>query len=157
MILIITGIILNILGIIGIVVPALPGIILNYLALFLLYISRGEEAIGLNALIMFGLLTLLVALLDYILPLAGAKKLGASRTGIIFAVIGMITGMIFFPPFGIFFGLLIGAFVGELIAGKSQSQAFKAGFVTFLGILTSMVVKLMLAVVMTVYYLWHSF
>ncbi|MDD3631607.1 MAG: DUF456 domain-containing protein [Candidatus Caldatribacteriota bacterium] len=157
MILIITGIILNILGIIGIVVPALPGIILNYLALFLLYISRGEEAIGLSALIMFGLLTLLVALLDYILPLAGAKKLGASRTGIIFAVIGMITGMIFFPPFGIFFGLLIGAFVGELIAGKSQSQAFKAGFVTFLGILTSMVVKLMLAVVMTVYYLWHSF
>ena len=157
MILIITGIILNILGIIGIVVPALPGIILNYLALFLLYISRGEEAIGLNALIMFGLLTLLVALLDYILPLAGAKKLGASRTGIIFAVIGMITGMIFFPPFGIFFGLLIGAFAGELIAGKSQSQAFKAGFVTFLGILTSMVVKLMLAIVMTVYYLWHSF
>lgn len=157
MILIITGIILNILGIIGIVVPALPGIILNYLALFLLYISRREEAIGLNALIMFGLLTLLVALLDYILPLAGARKLGASRTGIIFAVIGMITGMIFFPPFGIFFGLLIGAFVGELIAGKSQSQAFKAGFVTFLGILTSMVVKLMLAIVMTVYYLWHSF
>jgi len=157
MILIITGIILNILGIIGIVVPALPGIILNYLALFLLYISRGEEAIGLSALIMFGLLTLLVALLDYILPLAGAKKLGASRTGIIFAVIGMITGMIFFPPFGIFFGLLIGAFAGELIAGKSQSQAFKAGFVTFLGILTSMVVKLMLAIVMTVYYLWHSF
>ena len=157
MILIITGIILNILGIIGIVVPALPGIILNYLALFLLYISRGEEAIGLSALIMFGLLTLLVALLDYILPLAGTKKLGASRTGIIFAVIGMITGMIFFPPLGIFFGLLIGAFVGELIAGKSQSQAFKAGFVTFLGILTSMVVKLMLAVVMTVYYLWHSF
>lgn len=157
MILIITGIILNILGIIGIVVPALPGIILNYLALFLLYISRGEEVIGLSALIMFGLLTLLVALLDYILPLAGAKKLGASRTGIIFAVIGMITGMIFFPPFGIFFGLLIGAFVGELIAGKSQSQAFKAGFVTFLGILTSMVVKLMLAIVMTVYYLWHSF
>ena len=89
MILIITGIILNILGIIGIVVPALPGIILNYLALFLLYISRGEEAIGLSALIMFGLLTLLVALLDYILPLAGAKKLGASRTGIIFALIGM--------------------------------------------------------------------
>ena len=155
--LIFIGIILNIIGIIGIVVPALPGIILNYLALFLLYISKGEEAIGLSALITFGLLTLLVALLDHILPLAGAKKFGASRTGIIFAVIGMITGMIFFPPFGIFFGLLIGAFVGELIAGKNQSQAFKAGFVTFLGVLTTMMAKLMLAVVMTVYYLWHSF
>jgi uncharacterized protein YqgC (DUF456 family) len=157
MILIIVGIILNILGIIGIVVPALPGIILNYLTLILLYINRGEGEIGLSALITFGLLTLLVTLLDYILPLVGAKKFGASRTGIIFAAIGMITGIIFFPPSNIFFGLLIGAFVGELIAGKNQSQAFKAGFVTFLGILTSMVVKLMLAVVMTVYYLWHSF
>ena len=157
MILIIVGIILNILGIIGIVVPALPGIILNYLTLVLLYINRGEGEIGLGALITFGLLTLLVTLLDYILPLVGAKKFGASRTGIIFAAIGMITGIIFFPPSGIFFGLLIGAFIGELIAGKNQSQAFKAGFVTFLGILTSMVVKLMLAVVMTVYYLWHSF
>ena len=157
MILIITGIILNILGIIGIVVPALPGIILNYLTLVLLYINRGEGEIGLNALITFGLLTLLVTLLDYILPLVGAKKFGASRTGIIFAIIGMITGIIFFPPSGIFFGLLIGAFAGELIAGKNQSQAFKAGFVTFVGILTSMVVKLMLAVVMTVYYLWHLF
>ena len=157
MILIIVGIILNILGIIGIVVPALPGIILNYLTLVLLYINRGEGEIGLGALITFGLLTLLVTLLDYILPLVGAKKFGASRTGIIFAAIGMITGIIFFPPSGIFFGLLIGAFVGELIAGKNQSQAFKAGFVTFLGILTSMVVKLMLAVVMTVYYLWHLF
>ena len=155
--LILIGILLNIIGIIGIVVPALPGIILNYLALILLYISRGEEVIGLSVLITFGLLTFLVALLDYILPLAGAKKYGASRTGIIFAVMGMMVGMIFFPPFGIFFGLLIGAFVGELIAGKSQSQAFKAGIATFLGSLTSMVVKLMLAVVMTVYYLWHLF
>ena len=155
--LILIGILLNIIGIIGIVVPALPGIILNYLALILLYISRGEEAIGLSVLITFGLLSFLVALLDYILPLAGAKKYGASRTGIIFAVLGMIAGMVFYPPFGIFFGLLIGAFVGELIAGKSQSQAFKAGIATFLGSITSMVVKLMLAVVMTAYYLWHLF
>ncbi len=155
--LIILGIILNIIGIIGVVVPVLPGITLNYLALVLLYITKGAGAIELNILIIFGLLTFLVALLDYILPLVGAKKSGASRTGIIFSVIGMLTGIIFFPPFGIIFGLLIGAIVGELIAGKSESQAFKAGVVTFLGSLTSMFIKLILAAVMTVYYIWHLF
>ncbi len=155
--LIFAGIILNIIGIIGVIIPALPGVTLNYLALILLYINKGEEVVSLSTIIMFGLLTFLVALLDYILPLAGAKKSGTSRTGIIFAALGMLIGLLFFPPLGIFFGLLIGAFLGELIAGKTELQALKAGVVTFLGILTSMVIKLMLAVVMSVYYIWHLF
>lgn len=155
--LIFAGIILNIIGIIGVIIPALPGVTLNYLALILLYINKGEEVVSLSTIIMFGLLTFLVALLDYILPLAGAKRSGASRTGIIFAALGMLIGLLFFPPLGIFFGLLIGAFLGELIAGKTELQALKAGVVTFLGILTSMVIKLMLAVVMSVYYIWHLF
>jgi len=50
------------------------------------------------------------------------------------------------------FGLLIGAFLGELLAGKEQSQALRAGLVTFLGVLTSTVVKLVLALAMTIFY-----
>ena len=155
MLLIIIGVILNIIGIIGVILPALPGIVLNYIALILLYIAKVEVGFSLRILIVFGMLTLLVTLLDYILPLLGARKYGASRIGIWGAVIGMLVGIIFFPPFGIIFGLLIGAFLGELIAGKEQSQALRAGFATFLGSLTSMVVKLLLAIVMTVYFLIH--
>jgi len=153
--LIVLGIILNIIGIVGVILPALPGIVLNYIALILLYIAKGEVEYNLRMLIVFGMLTLSVTLLDYILPLLGAKKYGASRMGVWGAVIGMLVGILFFPPFGIIFGLLIGAFLGELIAGKEQSQAFRAGFATFLGSLTSMVVKLLLAIVMTVYFLIH--
>jgi uncharacterized protein len=153
--LIIIGVILNIIGIIGVILPALPGIVLNYIALILLYIAKGEAEFSLRILIVFGIITLLVTLLDYILPLLGARKYGASRIGILGAVIGMLVGIIFFPPFGIIFGLLIGAFLGELIAGKEQSQALRAGFATFLGSLTSMVVQLLLAIVMTFYFLIH--
>ena len=151
--LIVIGLILNIIGIIGVILPALPGIVLNYIALILLYIVKGEVEFSLRILIVFGILTLLVTLLDYILPLLGARKYGASRIGVWGAAIGMLVGIIFFPPFGIIFGLLIGSFLGELIAGKEQSQALRAGFATFLGSLTSMVVKLLLAIVMTVYFL----
>jgi hypothetical protein len=157
LILLFTGIILNIIGIIGVVIPALPGIVLNYISLVLLYIIKGEEALSLIILVTFGILTLLVTMLDYILPLLGAKRFGASRTGIAGAVVGMLLGIVFFPPLGIFFGLLIGAFAGELIAGKDQYQAFKAGMATFLGSLTSIAVKIILALVMTFYYLWHLF
>lgn len=152
---IIIGFILNIIGIFGVVLPALPGVVLNYLALILLYVSRGQAAVSIDTLIVFGLLTVSVSLLDYVLPLWGAKKYGASRMGIWGAAIGMLVGIIFFPPFGIIFGLLVGAFLGELVAGKEQSQALKAGFATFLGSLTSMVVKLLLAVIMTAYFLIH--
>ena len=153
--LIVIGLILNIIGIVGVILPALPGIVLNYIALILLYIAKGEVEYNLRMLIVFGMLTLSVTLLDYILPLMGARKYGASRMGVWGAVIGMLVGILFFPPFGIIFGLLIGAFLGELIAGKEQSQALRAGFATFLGSLTSMVVKLLLAIVMTVYFLMH--
>ncbi|MFW6149874.1 MAG: DUF456 domain-containing protein [Atribacterota bacterium] len=155
--LIIIGVILNIIGIIGVILPALPGIVLNYIALILLYIAKGEAEFSLRILIVFGIITLLVTLLDYILPLLGARKYGASRIGILGSVIGMLVGIIFFPPFGIIFGLLIGAFLGELIAGKEQSQALRAGFATFLGSLTSMVVQLLLAIVMTFYFLSQLF
>ncbi len=155
--LIVIGLVLNLIGIIGIIVPALPGVILNYLGLILLYLARGRIEFGVNILIVFGILTVSVTLLDYIFPLLGAKKYGASRMGIWGAVIGMIIGMIFFPPFGIIFGLLIGAFLGELTAGKEHSQALRSSFATFLGSITSMVVKLILAIVMTVFYIVHLF
>lgn len=155
--LIFLGIFLNLLGIIGVILPVLPGISLNYISLILLYITKGEENLSLRTLVIFGIITFLVLLLDYILPLAGAKRYGASKTGIWGAAVGMIFGIIFFPPFGIIFGLLIGAFLGELIAGKEHSQALRAGFATFLGSLTSVAVKILLAIVMTVYFLIHIF
>ncbi|MDD4363110.1 MAG: DUF456 domain-containing protein [Atribacterota bacterium] len=150
--LIITGIILNIIGIIGVFLPALPGVVLNYAALVLLYISKKELIFSVNILFMFGFLTIIVTLLDYILPFLGAKKFGVSRSGIWGSLIGMIIGILFFPPLGMIFGLLIGAFLGELLAGKEQSQALRAGLVTFLGVLTSTVVKLVLALAMTIFY-----
>lgn len=152
---ILIGIILNILGIIGIIIPVLPGIILNYFSLILVYIIRGKEELNFFTLFVFGVLTVLVTLLDYILPLIGAKKFGASRMGLWSSAIGMVIGILFFPPFGMFLGLLVGSIVGELLAGNEGSQALKAGFATFLGSLTSVVFKLILAVMMTICFLFH--
>ncbi len=145
------GVILSLAGIIGCIMPALPGPPLNFLALVLLKFAVGD-LLSANLLITFGVLTLVVSVLDYLIPGWGAKVFGASKYGVWGSFIGMIIGIFFFPPLGMIIGLLIGAIVGELISGQKRSAAFKAGLGSFLFSLIAMFLKLSLSVVMTYYF-----
>ena len=115
--LIIIGAILTILGIVGSIIPAMPGPALGYVGLILLFFAK-SGAISVWSLVIFGLAMLILIAIDYIAPLLGAKFLGASKKGLIGSIAGSLIGIIFFPPLGIFVGALIGAFLGEIMAGK---------------------------------------
>ncbi len=107
-----------------------------------------------SSFILYGrVITIVVTVLDYVLPLFGAKVYKASGYGIWGSIIGMIIGTIFFPPFGMILGLLIGAIVGELLAGKGGSEALKVGSVTFITSLLMILVKLAASGVMTYYFI----
>ena len=84
---------------------------------------------------------LLSLLLDYLVSLAGARKYGASRAGLWGSVIGMLIGMIFFPPLGIFLGALVGAVVTEVLVGKKTGEAMRVGWGIFVGNMVGIVVK----------------
>ena len=73
-------------------------------------------AISLAALAVFGALTLCSLAFDLVLPLITAKRFGASGYGLWGSFIGMILGLILFPPLGALLGLMAGA-VGGLMAG----------------------------------------
>jgi len=103
-------------------------------------------------LVILGVLTVIVQALDYLLPAVGAKKFGASKYGFWGAIIGMLLGIIFVPPFGIIIGAFLGAISGEIIAGKEASNALKAGWGVFVGIMVGMLLKLILAGIMTFYF-----
>lgn len=126
-------------GLIGCVLPSIPGPPLNYLALILLQYVR--EPFSTKFLIYSGLITAFIFAFDFILPAIGAKLYGVSKRGIWSSVLGMFLGMIFFPPLGIFPGILIGAVIGELSAGKNNSEAFKAGLVSFIFSIFAVVIK----------------
>jgi hypothetical protein len=98
------------------------------------------------------LLTIVVTVLDYVVPAAGAKKFGASKSGFWGAVIGMLVGIIFFPPLGIIIGAFLGAIVGEMIVGKQTHDAIKAGWGVFVGVMFGMLLKLIASGVMTFYF-----
>jgi len=150
--LIISGVICAILGIIGCVLPALPGPPLSYTALLLLHFSGREPVFNKDFLVILAIITLLVSLGDYFLPIMGAKKYGTSRYGIWGAIIGMIIGIFFLPPLGMIIGLFMGAILGEMIAGKEKSSALKSGLVTFTGSIIAIFIKLSLSLIIAFYF-----
>lgn len=150
-ILISLGLIIAILGLIGCIVPGIPGPPLNLVALLLLEIATGGSY-SINFYITWGLITVATIILDYIFPIISAKKFKASNYGIWGSVIGMIIGIVFFPPFGMITGLFLGAILGELIAGRKGADAMKVGLVTFFSTLLMIVFKFSASAMMTYYF-----
>ncbi len=151
--LIIAGLVLAIAGLIGCILPIIPGPPLSYLSLIVLSFAKGWEPFGTSFLVLMGILTAMVFFLDYAIPALGAKKYGASKWGVWGSLVGMIVGLFVFPPFGLFIGGFAGAVVGELYAGKARNDALKAGLGVFVGNLFSIGLKMGLCGVMLFFYI----
>lgn len=142
-ILVILGLICCIVGLFGSFLPALPGPPISWLGLLFLYLTKYVEnnywVLGITL-----LLTVIISILDYVIPAKGAKKFGGTKYGIWGTNIGLIIGL-FFPPIGFIIGLFVGAFVGELIYNfEDKKGALKAATGAFLGFLVSSFMKFML-------------
>jgi len=148
--LLVTGLILIVLGIIGCLVPVLPGPPLSYLALIMLHFSRFGQFSG-TTLIILGAIALAVTILDYIVPIWGTRKFGGSKYGTRGATVGLVIGL-FLGPLGIITGPLIGAFIGEMIFKDDLNYALKAGFGSLLGFLTGIGLKLAASFVITFFF-----
>jgi uncharacterized protein YqgC (DUF456 family) len=151
--LVILGVICLFVGIIGCIIPGIAGPPFSFLALILLSIAQRWEPFSVRFLIIMAVITLVVTALDYVVPAAGAKRFGASRAGFWGAVIGLFGGLVLFPPFGMIVGALLGAIIGELAVGKEGSQALKAGWGVFMGVMFGMLLKLIASGIMTFYFI----
>jgi len=150
-VLIVIGSICVIVGIIGCLVPVLPGPVLSYAGIILLQFSSGRPFTT-ALMVLYAVLTALVAILDYVIPVYGTKKLEGSKYGTWGSALGLILGVIFFFPFGIILGPVAGAFAGELISGKSMQKAFKSALGSFLGFLASVFIRLALSLAMAYHF-----
>lgn len=148
--LLISGIFLMILGIIGCLVPVLPGPPFSFIGILLLHLSRFGQFSN-TTLIVLGSIALVVTILDYVVPIWGTRKFGGSKYGMRGATVGLIIGL-FLGPAGIILGSLIGAFVGEMIYRDDIKYALKAGFGSLLGFLAGVGLKLIASFLMTFYF-----
>ena len=141
------AVILILVGIAGVILPALPGLPLVFIGMLLAAWAGDFQQIGWVTLVLLGLLTLLSVAVDFFATLVGAKRVGASKKALWGAVLGTFVG-IFFGPIGLFAGPFVGALLGELWHGKEIGQATKVGLGTWLGIVLGIVLKLGVAFAM---------
>jgi len=143
------------LGLIGTVIPILPGTTIILAAAIVHRVALGpDRSLGWSALIAMLLLTLLTYAIDAAAGYLGAKRFGATKWGLIGCAAGALAG-IFFGLLGLFVGPVIGAIAGELIGGKKVVKAGRAGWGTLLGSLGGLIAKLFIGLIMIVIFLMN--
>src|SRR5258708_5652136 len=147
------AIVLFAVGLIGTVVPALPGTTIILAAAIIHRVMVGaEKSIGWKTMIILVLLTLVSYVFDFVGSYFGTKYFGATRWGAFGAILGALIGLLF-GVIGLFAGPVIGAVAGEFIAGKRMIDAGRAGWGSLLGNICGMVAKLIIALAMITIFL----
>ncbi len=146
-ILLVISFVLILMGIIGSFLPVLPGPPISWFGLFCLYCTTG---IDFNYWILGSTLmvTLLMVILDYIIPAQGTKRFGGSKYGIWGTNIGLVVGIFAPIPGGFIIGPFAGALIGELIFdSKNVQRAVKAATGSLIGFLISTFSKFMVCMI----------
>jgi uncharacterized protein len=147
------AIVLMAVGLLGTVLPAVPGAIIILAAAVIHQLMLGsEKSLGWWNIAALVVLTLLSYALEFASGYFGAKRFGATKWGALGAFIGAIAGL-FFPFPGLIVGPVVGAIAGELVAGKRLVSAGRAGWGTLLGNLAGMLGKLTIGLVMVSWFL----
>ena len=140
-------VLLIVVGVVGTVLPALPGTILVLAGIVLGAWLDDFTRVKWWVVAIVSVLALIAWATDYLATILGAKKAGASKWALIGAALGTITG-IFMGLIGVLFMPFVGAALGEFVAQRNARQAAKVGFATWLGLLVGTVVKLVLVFMM---------
>ena len=135
-------------GIVGCIIPGLPGVPVAYVGL---WIAQAADRVDFSwkVLVVWGVVTIVVSILDYVVPAWGTKRYGGSKFGVWGSMIGVLVGLAF-GVVGVIIGPLVGAIIGELIGGKELTQALRAGWGSFVGFLFGTIIKLICCGLMAV-------
>ena len=150
---IVLAILAGVVGIVGSIMPGLPGPPVSWVGMLLLYIwGTGTNADGdpmtLKALIIWGVVVVIVSVIDYVVPMYFTKLTGGSKYAERGAIVGLIAGIIF-SPIGMILGSFLGAFLFELYYNRQgTAQALKAAVGSFLGFITGTGLKTIVSVLL---------
>lgn len=146
------SIILFIAGILGTILPVLPGPILVYGGMLLYGYMTKFETLDATFFLLQALVLALIFFVDFIASAVGTRRYNGSKQAAWGAIIGTILGLIFLGPLGIVLGPFLGAVVVELLRGIDIKQAVTVGFGTLVGILGGTILKLLAEIVMIFYF-----
>jgi uncharacterized protein YqgC (DUF456 family) len=140
----IVAILLMVVGALGIILPALPGVPLIFAGMVLAASIDDFQRIGWITLTVLGVLTVIAFIVDFAASALGAKRVGASARAVWGALIGTIVGLFFGIP-GLVFGPFIGAVIGEVTVHGRLDRAGSVGVATWVGLVFGTLFKLAIA------------
>ena len=144
---------LILLGIFGSFLPIIPGPLTSWLGILILSFSEFVIIDKVSLVVSF-IIALGIFVMDYFVPVLGAKKFRGGRGSIIGSSVGLICGILFIGPFGIFLGPFIGAFTVELIVNKDNKKgAPKAAIGSLIGFLSGVFLKFLISIAFAFFYL----
>jgi len=157
----ILAIVLGVVGIIGSIIPGIPGPPISWIGLLVLFIwgggTFGGEVMSLKFLLIWLVITIIISILDYVVPGYFTRVTGGSKYAGIGAIVGLFIGL-FISPLGMILGALIGAFLAEILfAEKDAGQSLKSALGAFLGFLFGTGIKLITSAVMMFYIIAYAF
>ncbi|WP_312322898.1 DUF456 domain-containing protein [Soonwooa sp.] len=152
------SIILLIIGILGTFLPVLPGLVIS-LAGFLIFKFGTDSDMPMLYVWIFGILTAISAVLNYVIPARTNKKYGGTRWGSIGSFVGTIAGMFLIPvPFGFLIGMLLGVLIGELLHDMNdKKKAFNSMKGALIGFLYGTGFNFMVGMAMFLVVMYYAF
>lgn len=151
----ICAVICGVVGILGAVLPVIPGPALSYFGMLCAYWTD-TSLLTSGKMWLWAAITVVVTVLDYILPGYFSKLFGGTRAGIIGATVGVFAGALFFGPLGIILGPFVGAVAGELINERQNlDKAVQVGFGSLLSFIVGSGIKIIASGFM-MYYIWKD-
>jgi uncharacterized protein YqgC (DUF456 family) len=137
------AILLVVIGLVGTIVPALPGPILVFTGLLVAAWADGFTRIGVFTLIVLAVLTVAAYAVDFAASAVGVRRAGASTRAAVGAALGALAGIFFGLP-GLILGPFVGAVLGELTVRRNLPLAGRAGLAAWIGFVVGTAVKLAL-------------
>ena len=139
-------------GLIGSIIPVIPGPILTYISIIIL-ISSIDQSMPFNTLMIWGIIVIFFSIIENFIQFYSVKLFGGKKLAIVGSTIGFLIGL-FIPPVGFIIGTFFGAFIGAFIDYKNNTRkALKIAFGSFVGFFGSIVLKL----IISFYFLYEYF
>lgn len=154
--LIILALACTVIGVLGAILPALPGPPISFVGLLLLSVCD-TSSVSTSIIVTSAIFAIVITLLDYVAPIWLTNKKGGSKYATWGAAAGMFAGL-FLGPLGIIVAPFIGALIGEMYAGTNIDKAFNIAFISFLAFMLTTGMKLVYCLVlfiMVVYEGWN--
>ncbi|MDT0677994.1 DUF456 domain-containing protein [Autumnicola musiva] len=143
---------LMILGVMGSILPVVPGVPLSWCGLLVFHLAPSVPVnywfLGISFFV-----AALIYILELVIPAMGTKRFGGSRAGVIGTTIGLIVGIFTPIPFAILIGPFVGAFIGEMINKSNSKSALRAAIGSFAGFLASTFMEFMAAFIFLILFL----